>query len=228
MKIHQLLGILKEYGLRVLILVLIYTIAISYAVLSVRTFLINNDYQWVLEDERYSAPVYVYGVEVIKQELTCGYAVIEIFSSWAGKDITEESLYSEKAVTSTGRKFCREMNRHFPEYITTMHKYMKNSELLTTVYESLSKGIPVPFEWAAQYETASMIKEWTLHYSIIVGMDLPGDKITVSNPYGYVEEVSVKEFLNRTSFRAFGKMPLYYKLGFMMGIFEKNTVFIVE
>ena len=37
-------------------------------------------------------------------------------------------------------------------------------------YDSLVRGIPVPFELATLYEG-----EWTLHYSLIVGADIPGD-----------------------------------------------------
>ncbi len=39
------------------------------------------------------------------------------------------------------------MNKQFPEYTTTMHKYLSNTELIDKVYNSLSRGIPVPFEW---------------------------------------------------------------------------------
>lgn len=115
------------------------------------------------------------------------------------------------------------MNKQFPEYTTSMHKYLSNTELIDKVYDSLSKGIPVPFEWAALYED-----EWTLHYSLIVGADIPNDKITIANPYGYYEELSVNEFLDRTSFEAYDNMPLYLKLGFAFGIFEKNTIFLVQ
>ena len=70
--------------------------------------------------------------------------------------------------------------------------------------------------------------EWTLHYSLVTGMDIPNDKITVANPYGYIEEISVGEFLQRTSFEAYEKMPLFLKFGFAFGFFEKNTVFTVR
>ena len=55
-----------------------------------------------------------------------------------------------------------------------------------------------------------------------------GDKITVANPYGYCEEISVAELLDRTSFEAYEDMPLFLKLGFAFGIFEKNTLFRVR
>ena len=193
--------------------------------LNVRTKAILNDYSSVYRDEKYSIPVYVDGIDVIKQDVSCGYAVIEMFSAWCGKEITEESLYSAygKVVTSTGGSFCKEMNKQFPEYTTKIHKYMKNTELVDAVYNNLANGVPVPFEWAALYGD-----EWSLHYSLIVGMDIPGDKVTVANPYGYYEELSLSEFLDRTSFEAYVDMPLFLKMGFAVGVFEKNTIFTVE
>lgn len=186
---------------------------------------INDDFSSVYSDSKYSEPVYVDGVEVIKQDVSCGYAVIEMFSTWCGEDITEESLYDEygKVVTSTGKSFCKEMNKQFPQYETTMHKYMTNTDLIDAVYESLKNGMPVPFEWAALYEDT-----WTLHYSLVIGMDIPNDKVTVANPYGYIEELTLDEFLSRTRYDAYENMPIYLDLGFAFGIFEENTVFIVE
>lgn len=194
-------------------------------ILHFRTVAVRNDYSSIFDDERYKVPVSVEGVNVIKQDVSCGYAVLEMFASWSGHDVTEESLYEEygKVVTSTGQAFCDEMNRQFPEYTTTMHKYLTNTELIDLVYDSLSRGVPVPFEWAALYGD-----EWTLHYSLIIGMDIPNDTVTVANPYGYYEELSVAEFLERTSFDAYENMPLFLKLGFAFGIFEKNTVFSVQ
>lgn len=197
----------------------------AFVTLQIRTNAILNDYSDIFKNGKYSTPVYIEGVDVIAQDVSCGYAVIEMFSSWNGNDITEESLYDRygKVITSTGNSFCDEMNKQFPEYTTTIHKYMKNTELVDLVYDSLSNGVPVPFEWAALHED-----EWTLHYSLVIGADIPGNKIMVANPYGYYEELTVEEFLNRTSYEAYDKMPLFLKFGFAFGFFEKNTIFIVR
>ena len=179
----------------------------------------------MLSDAKYSVPVQVEDVEAITQDVSCGYAVIEMFSAWDGGNVAEESLYGEygKVVTSTGQPFCDEMNKQFPEYETTMRKYLTDSELLDAAYASLAEGVPVPIEWAAKYGD-----EWTLHYSLVTGLDIPGNKVTVANPYGYVEEMPLDEFLDRTRFDAYEDMPLFLKLGFAFGIFEKNTVFVPE
>lgn len=203
---------------------LIVLAAVALGILQIRTNRMMDDYSSVYENEKYQTPVMIDGVNVIKQDVSCGYAVLEMFSSWSGHSVTEKSLYDQygKVVTSTGNAFCREMNKQFPEYTTTICKYLKNTELIDAVYENLSNGIPVPFEWAALYGD-----DWTLHYSLIIGADIPANKITVANPYGYYEELTVAELLNRTSFEAYEKMPLFLRLGFAFGIFEKNTIFRV-
>ncbi len=203
---------------------LIVIAVVALGILQIRTSDILDDYSSVYENDKYKAPIMIDGVDVIRQDVSCGYAVLEMFSTWSGHSVTEKSLYDQygKVVTSTGNAFCEEMNRQFPEYTTTICKYLKNTELIDAIYENLSDGIPVPFEWAALYGD-----EWTLHYSLIIGADIPADKITVANPYGYYEELTIAELLNRTSFEAYEKMPLFLRLGFAFGIFEKNTIFRV-
>ena len=151
--------------------------------------------------------------------------MLEMFSAWNGGDLTEEKLYEEygRVVTSTGEAFCDEMNKQFPDYTTVMYKYLKNTELIDLTYDSLSEGMPVPVEWAAKKD-----EEWTLHYSLVTGMDIPNDTVTVANPYGYLENVSVDEFISRTRFDAYENMPLFLRMGFVIGVFEKNSVFIVK
>ena len=81
--------------------------------LQIQTERILTDYSSIYIDDKYSTPVYVDGVEVITQDVSCGYACIEMFSAWNGGHLTEEELYNEygKVITSTGDKFCEEMNK---------------------------------------------------------------------------------------------------------------------
>ncbi len=216
----------KVIRIILIVIALLIVVAVGLLIkLQSRTRQILTDYSEIYEHEKYRTPVYVEEVETITQDVSCGYACIEMFSSWNGGSLTEEDLYDEygKVVTSTGDKFCEEMNKRFPEYTTTIHKYMTNTALIDAAYDNLANGLPVPFEWAAKYGDV-----WTLHYSLLVGMDIPNDKITVANPYGYVEELSVDEFLQRTSFEAYENMPFYFRLAFATGMFEKNTIFTVQ
>ena len=199
--------------------------ASGFAILEYKEKITDDDFSEYIDSDKYSEPVYVDGIEVITQDVSCGYAVLEMFSAWNGGDLTEEKLYEEygRVVTSTGEAFCDEMNKQFPDYTTVMYKYLKNTELIDLTYDSLSEGIPVPVEWAAKKD-----EEWTLHYSLVTGMDIPNDTVTVANPYGYLENVSVDEFISRTRFDAYENMPLFFRMGFVFGVFEKNSIFIVK
>ena len=219
---------LKKVSITILILILILILisVIALSLLKIKTKNVLDDYSSIYINEKYSEKYLINNIDIFKQDISCGYAVIELFAKWNNNlKITEKTLYDNygKVVTSTGKAFEKEMNKQFPEYKTTMYKYIKSSELIDKVHESLSKGIPVPFEWAAKYND-----EWTLHYSLIIGIDIPNDLITIANPYGYIEEITIKEFIDRTSFESYENMPIYLKLGFAFGIFEKNTIFIVE
>lgn len=217
----------KYIGISMLLLIALILLFIAAAAIrmQVRTDRLSDDYQYFYRDADFAAAVSVPDLPVIKQDISCGYAVLEMVAHWAGADVTEESLYDAygKVVTSTGKSFEKEMNKQLPAYETTMYKYQTNSQMLEKIYRSLSRGIPVPFEWAAQTEDT-----WTLHYSLITGLDFSSDAITVCNPYGFTEVLPIERFLERTSFEAYEHMPLFLRLGFLFDVFEKNTVFILE
>lgn len=65
--------------------------AVSLLVLQMRTGSLHDDYRSVLLGPDYNAPVQAERVRVITQDVSCGYAVIEMFSAWDGGDITEKA-----------------------------------------------------------------------------------------------------------------------------------------
>ena len=92
--------------------------------------------------------------------------------------------------------------------------------MLKEIHDSLKSNNPVAIEWAAKYED-----EWTLHFSVVSGLDLVNDNVTIYNPYGYIENINVDEFISRTSFKAYKNIPLFLNFGFAFGAFGKNTIF---
>lgn len=192
--------------------------------------IINDDISAVYPSSKYQVPVSVDGVQVIKQQVTCGYASIEMVSKWAGTPVTEQELekqYGDKIPTATEQGFCEEINRRIPAYTTTRYTNLTNTTLIDRVYNSLAAGRPVPFQFAALYREGDTAV-WTLHYAVITGMDIPGDKVTVCNPYGYVETYTVKDFLKATRYESYQNMEFYFKLAFASGYFNKNTIYIMQ
>ena len=202
---------------------LVLTISIPFIVLGFKTASLKKNYSYLKNDANYSQKIEIEGIELVKQHISCGYATIEMLSTYYGHKVSEDAL-SEKnnggISTSSSKGFLKEVNRSIDGIKYVKNSYLKEDELLKRIYISLSNHHPVAIEWAAKYE-----EEWTLHFSLVSGIDIANDKVIVYNPYGYIESITVDEFLDRTSFKAFKNMPLFLNFGFAFGAFEKNTIF---
>jgi hypothetical protein len=200
-------------------------IAIPFTVLAVKTANIKSDYAYLIEDAKYKTAVEVEGLEHVTQEISCGYATIEMMSAFYGERVSEETLSERNngaITTSSSSGFLDEINKTIKDKEFKKSSYLKNDELLKEIHDSLSSNNPVAIEWAAKYKD-----EWTLHFSVISALDLEGDNIVVYNPYGYIENLPIDTFIERSTFEAYKDMPLFLNFGFAFGAFEKNTIFHV-
>ena len=202
---------------------LVLSVAIPFSILGIRTSSIKNDYKYLKDDNAYNAKVEVAGLSLVTQHISCGYATIEMMSSFYGNKVSEDDLSNKNngsVTTSSSSGFLKEVSASIPNKTFIEQRYLKNDELLKNIHSALSNNNPVAIEWAAKYE-----ESWTLHFSLISGLDLKNDKVTVYNPYGYIENISVDEFIDRATFSAYEKMPLFLNFGFAFGAFHKNTIF---
>ena len=198
-------------------------VAIPFTILGIRTVSIKTDHAYLKDDPTYSQKANVVGVELVKQHVSCGYATIEMLSSFYGEKVSEDDLDARNkhgVSTSSSDGFLNEINKSIPNKNFEAHKYLNNDVLLKEIHSSLKNGNPVALEWAALYE-----EEWTLHFSVVTGLDIANDNVTVNNPYGYIENITVDEFINRTTFEAYKSIPLFLNFGFAFGAFDKNTIF---
>ena len=200
-------------------------IAVPFTVLAVRTNSLNADYSYLKTEDEYKDKVEVAGLELVTQHVSCGYATIEMLSSFYGNKVTEDELDARNGTisTSSSKGFLNEVNYSIPSKSFVMSSYLKNDDFLKEIYGSLKNNEPAAIEWAAKYED-----EWTLHFSIVSALDLVNDNVTVYNPYGFIENIGLDEFLDRTSFNAYKGMPIFLSFGFAFGAFDKNTIFHVK
>ena len=201
---------------------LVLTAGIPLIVDAVKTNNLEADYSYLKNDDNYKDKVEVTGLELVTQHVSCGYASIEMISSFYGDKVTEDDLDARNSAvsTQTSQGFLEEINKSIPNHNFVKRSYLKHDVLLKEVHDALKDNKPVALEWAAKYEN-----EWTLHFSVVSAIDLGNDKVTIYNPYGYIENIEVKEFVDRTSFKAYSNMPLFYNYAFAFGLFDKNTIF---
>ena len=214
--VTSILGFILTIGL---------VVAIPFTILEIKTSNLKSDYSYLKEDVTYKEKVEVTSLELVKQHISCGYASIEMISTYYGNPVTEDDLDAKNGAISTSSTggFLKEINKSIPSKTFNKYTYLKHDQLLKQIHDSLKNDNPVAIEWAAKYEG-----EWTLHFSVVSGLDLQNDNITVYNPYGYIENVTIEEFINRTTFKAYEKMPLFLNFGFAFGAFHKNTIFYAE
>ena len=196
-------------------------LVIPFIILDVKSNIINNDYNYLFEENKI-VDVKIEDVPLVKQEISCGYAIIEMLSDYYGDKVSENELYKKNnsnVSTSTTSGFVKEINNTIQSLESKPYIYLKNDELLLTINQSLLNNKPVAVEFAALLDN-----EWTLHWAIVTGMDQ--NNIYINNPYGYKEEISYEEFISRTTFNAFANMPLFYYFGFAYGMFSKNTIIV--
>lgn len=199
-------------------------VSIPFIVLAIRTNNLNKDYSYLKQDSAYSQKVEVEGLELVTQHISCGYATIEMLSTYYGKKVSEDDLSKKNngnISTSSTNGFYKEVNSSIDKSFVEK-KYLANDIFLKEIYKSLDNNHPVAIEWAAKYEG-----EWTLHFSIVSAIDLYNDEVTIYNPYGYIETIDVSTFLSRTTFQAYTNIPLFLNFGFAFGAFHKNTLFYV-
>ena len=201
-------------------------IAVPFSILGIRTSTLKSNYDYLKNDSSYSQKVEINDIELVTQHVSCGYATIEMISSFYGEKVTEDDLdkiNNGGVSTASSQGFLKEINRSIPEKSFEMHTYLKYDALLKEIHDSLSKNNPVAIEWAAKYGN-----EWTLHFSAVSGLDIQNNKITILNPYGYIENITIEEFLSRTSFDAYKNLPLFLNFGFAYGAFDKNVIFFAK
>lgn len=195
-------------------------VAIPFSIYGIRSAVIDNSYSYLLKEHKLTDKKI--DVPLVKQDISCGYAIIEMLSTYYGNTVTEEELSDKNnggISTATTGGFVKEINRTIEIVNYSSKEYLKNDALLLTINKSLLSDKPVAVEWAARLDN-----EWTLHWSIVTGMDQ--EHVYINNPYGYKEEITYDEFISRTTFKAFKNMHLGYQFGFAFGLFSKNTIIV--
>lgn len=200
-------------------------VAIPFSIMGIRTSNMKSNYGYLKTNATYSQKVEVTGLELVTQHVSCGYASIEMVSSYYGRKVTEDQLdaRNKSVSTSTSKGFLDEISKCIPSRNFVMENYLQYDVMLKKIHKSLENNNPVVIEWAAKYQG-----EWTLHFSVVSGLDLANDSVQIYNPYGYIENITSKEFVSRTSFESYSNMPLFLNFGFAYGAFHKNTIFYAK
>lgn len=108
-------------------------------------------------------------------------------------------------------------------YSVTQLNPMSETEILNIVTESLFDDLPVIFYYSA-------VDDWHkpnygTHYSVIFGIDMTNETIKISNPYGYLEDLSFVDFFDGLTFRSYKSESFPHLMGRKVGYIKSNSLF---
>lgn len=98
--------------------------------------------------------------------------------------------------------------------------------LLAQIYQQLQHGIPVPIYF-------STVNAWhrpnfDTHYSVVIGIRPQQQTVVIANAYGWLEVMTIPDFLGALKYHNYRQAPLAFRLGQFFGVISPNNLFLVK
>ena len=195
---------------------------------SVTDVLTNDSAQALTRRARFGSLARIRGFHTyaVEEETSAGYASVETLARFFGLEELPEPERGREHWTN--REFQDELRRVFPDYYVTRRSNLSNTELVDVIFTSLEAGNPVIIFHAAESRNqdgdgGALEKR----YSVVIGVDLPNDRITLGSPQGTFARYTLDEFIRSSRFDNYAT-SFFQRLLFAFRIYSKNTVFIVD
>lgn len=159
---------------------------------------------------------------------TCGVTTVCTVVSFLSHNDLQPEYFIEKYSLAGGMTtsvFSDILVKELPGYEVTYQHGQSDLELIQTIYRQLKNGVPVPVFFGAANPYNKPYNDF--HASVVAGIDLENQMVDILNVYGYEEQVSVVEFLNRMSYRGTKDYPIVQRAVLKLGLMDKNSVFVL-
>jgi hypothetical protein len=210
----------------------------------------NDSASALLSRTKFNEGIRVAAFHTENHEVHKGYAGIELVARLSG--MGGENREDGMPVPGGGRErwtnseFYAELKRVFPQYEITRHSGLRNTELVELIFDSLHARNPVivfhaaeiyipEFEYETGYghgyeyenEDGEHKPRLEMRYSIVSGVELHRDRITLNDPHGLAVRMPLSDFIRSARFEDY-EMSFFETVAFAFRIYQKNTVFIVN
>lgn len=184
----------------------------------------NDNYELKLND-----------IPVISQQTsyTCGATSLAIVKNKLGYESSEQSILNElDLLESTSgmlpNKYLENANKIFNpiNYNVILKNTKSDSETLNIISSSLENKLPVAAMISTQDDWDK--PNFNTHYVVVYGIDMKNKVVNISNPYGYLEELSFEKFFDGLDFSNYEMQPLEFKLARKVGIIKTNNLFLLK
>jgi hypothetical protein len=160
---------------------------------------------------------------------TCGITSVTIMSNYFNNTDYEVKDLIKRRNANGGASFDdmkKWLQLEMPEKNVVLKSKVSNEEMLRNIHASLDNNNPVLISFGAPNPYNKPFYDF--HASVVYGINLDKEKITIANAYGFIEEISLVIFLNRMSFTEIDKYPLIQQTVLMRNEMDKNVYFLVN
>ena len=157
----------------------------------------------------------------------CGISTVTVMSNFYNNTDLEPADLIAKYNTTGSKDMLECLEGELPGKIISYKSNVSNEEMLRDIHTSLCNGNPVVITFGAPNPFNEPYYDF--HGSVVCGIDLDNQTITIANVYGYVEEISFADFLNRTSYTEIEKYPIVQQFVLVLTNWQdKNAYILVE
>ena len=220
----------KRIVVGIITLILLSTVALVFLPFDTTKEFNINDYHFASDNN-----IELDGMPVMSQEtnFTCFVVSMAIVRNYFDLETSENSLLSDLDMLNLNegilpREYTSYVNKAFDplSYSVSLLNPTSQTEILNIITESLEKELPVIFFYSAPDDWNK--PKYNTHYGVIYGIDMSKQIVKISNPYGYLAELSFGEFFEGLSFQSYKSEPFLFHLGRIFGYIKSNNIFVLE
>ncbi len=160
---------------------------------------------------------------------SCGITTVTNLSNYVNKTNYDVQDLIDKYASSKGSSSDEDMTGwlqgELPGRTISYKTNVTNAEMIRDIHASLKNNNPVVVCFGAPNPYNEPYYDF--HASVVYGMNLDVETITIANSYGYSEEISLVEFLNRMSYTETNKYPFFQKIS-LKWFQDKNAYFLIK
>jgi len=160
---------------------------------------------------------------------TCGITTVTVVSNYFNgtdfevNDLIKKYDASNGSAVSDMKKW---LTGELPENIIVHKANETNEEMIKNIHASLNDNNPVVIFFGSPNPYDKPYYDF--HGSVVYGIDLDNQTITIANSYGYREETSFVDFLNRMSYTEIDNYPTVQQFQIKRNRQDRNTYFLIK
>jgi len=160
----------------------------------------------------------------------CGITSVTVVSNYFNNTDYEANDLIQKYNATSGGSNNDDMKKwlqgEMPEKKIVNKSNETNKDMIRDIHTSLYDNNPIVVSFGAPNPYNEPYYDF--HSSVVFGINLDNETIIIANSYGYREEISLVDFLNRMSFTEIEKYPTVQQFSLKRNRMDKNDYFLIK